>query len=507
MRAISACVLAAGLLASIALGPPASASSGQPACVTGPSLTADRNTGCQTGGNFFETTLAVNPQRPRNIVAAVIKIGGGGAGQPRTLVIQPRASFNGGATWATYSVDFAPGTVDPSLAFDATGTAYLTGTSDGVIVVSSSTDGGRSWSQPTTVAPGDLGDRGGVFNDHPQLTAWGNGRVLLTWIRELFGADGKLVSAKVYDSASHDRGVSWTPPNDISGSAPFCTGRAGGTACDQTFGNAVAYGRAGAVVTFQETYREAPDASAALGRNQYLAVLVDPMTGVAVDGPNLIGQAYDGIIEHDYPVGAGGTQTVHDSQFGIDGMGNVTVDPTDPRGRHMAVVWTDDRSASRPVPSDPYRATTDADIIVSETRDGGRTWSLPSAIHEPNDQFMPWAAYDHRGRLRVGFYDRSSDPANQRYGYALASEVKPGSLTFSTTQVASALSDPTRNNTASRGTIDPAFPNPAVSIGDYSAVAVGPGFIAALWTDLRQTGCVGGRCGFRQDAYFARIPG
>ncbi len=506
MRHFPACLLAAVLLVSTALGQPASASSAPPVCRTGPSPTADRNTGCQTDGNFFETAVAVNPQRPRNIVAAVIKIGDGGAGQPRTLVIQPRASFDGGATWATYSVDFAPGTVDPSLAFDATGTAYLTGTSDGDIVITRSTDGGRSWSSPATVAPGSLGDQGGVFNDHPQLTAWGHGRVLVTWISDLFGADGNLVSARVNDSASHDRGVSWTPPNDISGSAPFCNGRAGGRACDQTFGNSVAYGRAGAVVTFQETYQEAPDASAALGRNKYLAVLVDPMSGAAVDGPNLVGQAFDGIIEHDYPVGAGGTQTVHDSQFGIDGMGNVTVDPTDPRGRHLAVVWTDDRSASRPVPADPYQATTDADIIVSETRDGGRTWSHPSAIRQPNDQFMPWAAYDSRGRLRVGFFDRAPDPANQRYGYTLATELRPGSLTFSTAQLSTALSDPTRDNTASRGTIDPAFPNPAVSIGDYTAVAAGPGFIAALWTDLRETGCVSGRCGFRQDAYFARVP-
>jgi hypothetical protein len=502
---VRACLLVAALLGSTVVGKAAVAATGQPGCITRPSHAGNVNTDCQLDGNFFETTIAVNPKDPRNLVGGVIKIGGAGGGQGRTLVVQPRVSFDGGVTWATTPVAFGPGTVDPSVAFDSAGTAYLTGTSDGDIVVARSTDGGRTWSGPVVVAAGSLGDQGGVFNDHPQLTAWGEGHVLVTWIREAFDSDSNLVSAPVYDSASHDRGSTWSRPGNISGSAPFCTGRGGGTACDQTFGNAVAYSRAGAVVTFQQTSEEAPDAGAALGRNRYLAVAVDPLSGIRVRGPYLIGQAYDGIIEHDYPVNRGGGQTVHDSQFGLDGMGNVAADPTDRSGRHFAVVWTDDRNAPHPVDPDPYQATTDADIIVSETRDGGRTWTPPSAIRVPNDQFMPWSAYDARGALRVGFFDRSYDPSNHKYGYTLATEVAPGSLTFSMTQVTTALSDPTRDNTASRGTVNPAFPNPAVSIGDYTAVAAGPTFIATLWTDLRETGCVSGRCGFRQDAYFASV--
>ena len=500
MRCVRVCMLVTALLGPTVLAKAAVAAPTQPVCTTPPSHAANVNTDCQADGNFFETTIAVNPTNPRNIVGGVIKIG-----PARSLVVQPRASFDGGTTWATYAAGFADGTVDPSVAFDDAGTAYLTGTSDGDIVVTRSVNGGRTWSTPVVVAPGSLGDRGGVFNDHPQLTAWREGHVLVTWIRDVFGTDGNLVSAPVYDSASRDQGTTWSRPDNISGSAPFCTGRAGGKACDQTFGNSVAYGRGGPVVTFQQTSDEAPDAGAALGRNRYLAVVVDPLTGRRLQGPNLIGQAYDGINEHDYPVNPGGVQTVHDSQFGLDGMGNVTADPTDPTGRHFAVVWTDDRNAPHPVNPDPYAATTDADIIVSQTGDGGRTWSPPSAIRVPNDQFMPWAAYDFQGRLRVGYFDRSYDPANHEYGYTLATETAPGSLSFSMAQVSTALSDPTRDSSASRGTIDPAFPNPAVSIGDYTAIAAGPTFIAALWTDLREPGCVNGRCGTREDAYFARI--
>jgi len=119
---------------------------------------------------------------------------------------------------------------------------------------------------------------------------------------------------------------------------------------------------------------------------------------------------------------------------------------------------------------------------------------------------MPFAAYDAEGRLHVGFFDRAYDLANHKYGYTLASEVTPGSLQFTFQRVSTALSEPTRDNLASRGGPNPDFPFPAASVGDYSAIAVTPDAVVAYWTDLRNTACRGGRCGYRQDAYFASVP-
>ncbi|MDQ6614326.1 MAG: glycoside hydrolase [Actinomycetota bacterium] len=497
--------MTAALLGSSLAGTTAAAAAPH-VCGGGSHPQANVNTSCHGGGNYFETSLAINPLNPGNVIGAVIKL----ARTPgqNSLAVEPRASFDGGATWVTAAVHYAAGqpAVDPSLAFDAFGTAYLVTTNNGDIVLVRSTDGGLTWSSPLPVAPGSLGAQGGVFNDHPQMTAFGLGGVIVTWIRDVFGTDGNLVEAPVYDSVSHDGGTTWSPPQSVSGSASFCTGHQGGHACDQTFGNSVAFLRGRAVVTFQQTTDEAPDAGSALGRDKYLSVLIEPFTGTKVAGPFLIGQAYDGQTEHDYPVSAGGVQTVHDSEFNLDGMGNTAVDPTDRSGRHFAIVWYDDRNAPHPVNSDPYQATTNADVIVSQSRDGGRTWSSPAAIQRPNDQFMPWAAYDQQGRLRIGFFDRSYDPANHKYGYTLATEVTPGSLTFTFAQVTTALSDPTRDSTASRGTINPRFPNPTVSIGDYTAVAAGPTSIATMWTDLRVKGCVNGRCGFTENAFFANMP-
>src|SRR5947209_732465 len=303
--AVSTAVAAPALVTAGAAAAPAS----KPACTTTPSSAANVNTDCDPAGSNFETTIAVNPTNPENIVGAAIRIGVTVRnGQPNfTALSRPRVSFDGGRTWATYDIDYTgySGAVDPTVAFDARGTVYLgttgsDGTSD--IAVTHSNDGGRTWSSPVKVTSTALGPGAGVFNDHPQLAAWGNGNVLVTWIREVLDSQQQLVTAPVYDSVSHDGGVTWTNPTEISGSAPFCRGRQGDNRCDQTFGNAVAVTRAWAVVTFQETDQEAPDAGAALGRNKYLSVIVDPISGRRMRGPTLIGQAYDGINEHDYPL-------------------------------------------------------------------------------------------------------------------------------------------------------------------------------------------------------------
>jgi hypothetical protein len=481
-------------------------------CSTPRSKAKNVNTDCTTDGNNFETTIAVNPTDPKNLVGAAIEIvrpPGGGFG---TILTHPHVSFDGGKSWTTYALDYGDGyaAADPSVDFDDAGNVYLAtnhSTFDGRngIVVARSSDGGRTWSAPVDVTTSVQSGRG-VFNDHPQLAAFGNGHVIVNWIREVFGQGGVLTSAPVVDSISADGGVTWSAPTKISGQAPFCQGRQGDHACDQTFGNSVAVGAAGAVATFQETYDEAPDAGGAPGRDKYLAVTVDPLTGERTGGPYLIGQSFDGINEHDYPVSAGGSQTLQDSQFNLDSDGNVAADPADPTGRHFAVVWYDDRNAPHPVNPDPYKAVTNADIVVSQTRDGGRSWSRPITLDRVNDQFMPWAAYDSGGVLHIGFLDRSYDPADHQYGYTLASESTPGSLHFTFQRVSTALSDPTRDNLASRGTVNPAFPFPAASIGDYTAIAVAPEAVVAYWTDLRETACSGGRCGHRQDAYFADVP-
>jgi hypothetical protein len=173
----------------------------------------------------------------------------------------------------------------------------------------------------------------------------------------------------------------------------------------------------------------------------------------------------------------------------------------------LAVVWSDMRNSQLPVPIDPYEAVTNSDVIVSQPMDGGMTWSAPQALAVPNDQFIPWAAYDAGGLLRIGYFDRSYDAANHMYGYTLATETGQASLTVAMTQVTTALSDPTQNTRWFSGsTPNPHFPPPTTFPGDYSSIAAGPADIASYWTDMRETVCFGGRCGAGEDAYYASTP-
>jgi hypothetical protein len=208
---------------------------------------------------------------------------------------------------------------------------------------------------------------------------------------------------------------------------------------------------------------------------------------------------YDGVSDNPYDVN--GRTTLQDSEFRVSlPTGNITADPTN--ASHLAVCWFDTRNGLA-TNSNPYLTTTNSDIIVSQSYDGGATWSTPTALAIPNDQFMPWAAYDATGHLQIGFFDRSYDPANHAYGYTLASETSPGSLSFTYQEVSTALSDPTKNDAWFRTTQNAAFPHATTFLGDYSNIAITPNGVAAFWTDMRDTATFPGRVGlFTEESFF-----
>ena len=165
------------------------------------------------------------------------------------------------------------------------------------------------------------------------------------------------------------------------------------------------------------------------------------------------------------------------------------------------------RNSPLPAPANPYAAVTNSDMIVSQSFDAGRHWSAPVAIELPGDQFQGWGAYDANGRLRIGFFDRQYDAANHQYGYTLATETSAGSLSFSTDELTTVRSDPTKNNRWFAGTLDPHFPFATSFIGDYSGIAATPsGGVVAVWTDLRNQVSFAGRTGADEDVYFAESP-
>lgn len=469
-------------------------------CTTAPSTAANVNTSCERNVPHNETSIAVNPTNPNNMIGGAndyqLAVNPGGH-VSETLLSRAHVTFDGGRTWAEYPLNANSAyqaTGDPAVAFDAAGHAYYATlgfrfvgpvnetTPD--VIVSNSPDGGRHWTT-SRIASGS-GNAGSVgdFLDKEYVAAWGNGNAIVTYgdFREV--QKGAILSARIYASVTHNSGATWSKPVLISGDL------------DQAFVSIPTVSADGRVfVTFMNT------SDLTTGRDTYEVVEVSPATGARIAGPFDVALVIDGFT--DYPI-AFGRQTYHDSTFRSWAAGNIAADPRD--GAHLAVVWSDMRNSPRPAPTDPYQAVTNSDVIVSQSFDHGRTWSAPTALTLPGDQFMPWGAFDAAGRLRIGTFDRSADPANHVYNYSLATQTGP--TTFALAPVSTQASDPTRDDRWFSGTtLDPDFPHPSSFIGDYSNIAVVPGTtrVVAYWTDMREQACFAGSCGHGEDAYFAAV--
>lgn len=485
-----------------------------PICSNPTSPDFNVNTDCEVFGPHNETTIAINPTNPLNIIGSAndyqLRLDSGG-NVYEIVFCRAHVSFDGGDTWTTYPIYYHgySHTGDPSVAFDASGRAYLAivglidshnvsgigaQTSPDVLVATSS-DGGKTWTTPTRVASGTGNSTSpGVFNDKEFLTAWGDGNAIVTWTHFNQGKGGSYINAPIFASVTHDGGQTWTEGIEISGAASFCEGAQGGNACDQDQASIPVMAADGSIFVGFLNHSFGQD-----GRDQYLVVKVDPETGERVAGPYKVADLIDG--SSDYPVNIDGDQTYQDSQFRTWAAGNIAADPTNPN--HLAVIWSDMRNSTLPAPADPYTAKTNSDIVVSQSFDGGATWSAPVALLRSGDQFMPWGAYDSAGHLRIGFFDRSYDPDNHKYGYTLATEKSHGGLSFNFAQMTDVLSNPTQGTRWFGGrTPNPAFPHPTTFLGDYSAIATAGSGAFGFWTDLRNSVTFGVRSGTGQDAYF-----
>jgi hypothetical protein len=186
-----------------------------------------------------------------------------------TTYSRAHVTFDGGVTWTTYPVPYKGyiATGDPAVAFDHSGIAYLATLgflwSQGLgcctspdILVSTSRDGGKTWSKPARVASGTgTFSSPGILNDKEYLAAWGNGNAIVTWTVFNQGLRGSYINSPIYASVTHDGGKTWSKGVEISGSAAFCTGALGGNTCDQDQASVPTVAADGSIyVAFLNTY-------------------------------------------------------------------------------------------------------------------------------------------------------------------------------------------------------------------------------------------------------------
>ncbi len=185
-----------------------------------------------------ESTIAVNPNDPDNLIAASKKFS-----NPQTyrFNIGLRVSFDGGVTWTdavlptlpswgdmvgTPGHDASAGMTDPSVAFDGLGNAFFVGEpiayqpngdidTTGMFVYKS-TDGGLHWSAPTPLHVGDKSDdKSWIACDNNPASPF-FGHVYIAW-----GAASPLRFARSTDHGAQWKGVGNGAPGTQLAGATF----------------------------------------------------------------------------------------------------------------------------------------------------------------------------------------------------------------------------------------------------------------------------------------------
>ena len=463
------------------------------------------NYGCITPQN--ETSVAVNPRNPMNVVAgsndyrACCDFTGLNDGTGWAY-----ASFDGGKTWANVQV---PGLTaetggqgqfshvdsagDPSLSFGPDGAVYYsnivfsrTSPVSGV-AVSISHDGGLTWGQPNMVT---WSGSGNYFNDKAWIAAGPNGTAVETWTEFNQGPHGAgYLASPIVMAISRDGGATWnrqgSPVSDAA--HPFDQGSQ--PAFDKNGNLYVAY-EAGDPATAYATDAMVVARSSNLGQTFTQSTL---------------GRVYDDL--DCYPVYAG-RQTLSDEHFRLNSYPSLSVDAITGA---VAVAWADDQNAgSCGNGGSSFTGHTNA-VLKLVSSASGASYSSVRGLGAGDVVFPSVTQYN--GKAVVSYYTRAfastGNPALcdiQTAGSAPVTEGVPSPnicLDYAARVSTDGFTLEHRLTTESS--------NPSIEfaqgtfIGDYSQVAMGSDGIAhAVWTDFRGRPGSGGTLP-NQDVYTAPV--
>lgn len=446
-----------------------------------------------------ETTIDTNPVHGRNLVAGAndYKLGFPFTGVYASndhgktwygaIVPFPSAPASPG------NAGFLPSGGDPAVTFDREGAAYIAQIAfwrhndDNGITVARSTNGGFTWSRacvPINVGtptddlarcggvgdprqPGDgsvvytqdnnnMADFSVTFHDKEYIAAGprpagvspvcftpetktptacpagtvGADRIYVTWtaFNNTSGVPFAITSSTIEMSFSDDRGHSWSPRKTINGSAPFCAfATAGPTRCDDNqFSVPTVSPHSGHLYVAFENFNT-PD------ENQWLVVRSKD-GGATFEGPFFVTPAFDVNLRSNRPdclARGSGSAALTNTCFRVPQTGAIVADK---RGGSFAddlyLVMSDNRNGTRD--------STNTDVFVFKSLDGGSNWigptrvnndpsdppanrdcgrsgqpSCPPGVNTGNDQWWPWIDINDKGHLNIAFSDRRLDVNSQ----------------------------------------------------------------------------------------------
>lgn len=446
------------------------------------------NQGCRTPQN--ETTIAVNPANPMNLVAGAndyrdcCVVAGGTLRNDGSGWVY--VSMDGGSNWANIKL---PGlgssgnpqgvfkkltsVGDPTIAFGLNNTVYYANIgfnrvdeSDGIFV-SVSHDGGLNWDNPVLVA-----NSGGptFFNDKLWVGADPNsGKAIITWTRFKDNPKYGYVESPIVGATTSDFGATWTSWVDVSGPYKY------------NQGSVPVYGTDGNIYVSFES------AVAAYGYLDYNVV------AKSTDGGKTFTQTVASRnVDENFPI-FGGRGVLTGLHFRTNTFAALTVDLVTGK---LYMTWADNRNGDPDMFCDlAYGGAgcdpTSVQVFIQSSTDGVN-WSAPQQITTTiEDKIYPWVAAN-AGNVIVSYYTREfAGSASQEIDYAYVKSTDSGATWSSSTRITEQSSDPGIQFTAG------AF------IGDYTGVAMGSDNVAhPIWTDFRGNP---GKTSPNQDAVTAKI--
>jgi hypothetical protein len=417
-----------------------------------------------------ETSIAVNPNNPENIVIGMNDYGVYG---PSAYV-----SMDGGERWdGPFAMTPLPKDdygSDVSLAFDRSGRVYFAYMSIGYkyvianrvvfgdekasIVVSRSDDGGFKWSPPKVVAVGDIYARGNeiviVFLDRPRIAIGPDpvnldrDRIYVTYtefiltyplIPEYPYILAPTISVAIKLVYSTDGGETWSSPKPVSPTYSHILGEERRRIVQ---GSNPKVGRDGTLyVAYYDSLDDGPWSG-----------LFAPTIVKSLDGGNSFTKELhiDYLPEMDYEL----PPTVFRAWVSM--MPQMDVGPN---GEVYLVV------AAKP---------DDSDIFFYRSLDGGETWSIAKRLNDDKtnrDQFIPAIAVSPNGTIHVSWADRRDDPKDIEYHIYYTKSGDRGETWIENTRV----------------TDYPSNPNYGLYlyIGDYFSIAATDWEVYVSWTDTR----------------------
>ncbi len=360
-----------------------------------------------------ETTIAVNPKNPLNIVEGNHFRGGAPTAAHDTFSF----SMDGGRSWTlggAVPLEQSPGASgDPALAADADGNFYFSHidfstTVQGYIlsssvVVAKSTDGGRSFptlsvvhEEVSTPVSDSSPDK-----DYIGIDTWGGspfkGTIYVGWTETIANVSGVFYQIQV--AVSRDQGQTWSSPIGVSQLAPaFTEGLFGalpvaapdGTVyvfyADMVFNTGPTSIRFSKSTDGGKTWSKPADVASGLPSPGFFRL--------KNDDPNWDTTFPLGILSNSLPTAA------------------IAPDGT------ISVAWADfpNGSCTNDGSFDP--PCTNSDVRLSISKNSGTTWSTPTKVSDETnatDQFMPWIAAHPDGLLSLAWTDKRLDPNNANY--------------------------------------------------------------------------------------------